>query len=98
MKKFQGYFFITFSSLYNEKLIMKTCVNILIFLIFCEFQMHAAIADVAAAKARMFINKPDGSMLLFDLFENIGKPYMHFLVVGPVVVVSDFGFCHFFGW
>jgi len=26
------------------------------------FQMHAGIAEVAAAKARMFINKPDGSM------------------------------------
>ena len=26
------------------------------------FQMHAGIAEVAAAKARMFVNKPDGSM------------------------------------
>jgi len=43
--------------------------------------MHAGIADVAAAKARMFINKPDGS-ILFDLFENIGKPYMHFFFCG----------------
>lgn len=24
--------------------------------------MHAGIAEVAAAKARMFVNKPDGSM------------------------------------
>ena len=32
---------------------------------FCNivvFQMHAGIAEVAAAKARMFVNKPDGSM------------------------------------
>ena len=28
------------------------------------FQLHAGIAEVAAAKARMFINKPDGSMSL----------------------------------
>lgn len=27
-------------------------------------QLHAGIAEVAAAKARMFINKPDGSKLL----------------------------------
>lgn len=27
--------------------------------------MHAGIAEVAAAKARMFINKPDGSMSCF---------------------------------
>lgn len=26
------------------------------------FQLHAGIAEVAAAKARMFVNKPDGSM------------------------------------
>lgn len=26
------------------------------------FQLHSGIADVAAAKARMFVNKPDGSM------------------------------------
>lgn len=25
-------------------------------------QMHSALAEVAAAKARMFVNKPDGSM------------------------------------
>lgn len=25
------------------------------------FQLHAGIAEVAAAKARMFVNKPDGS-------------------------------------
>jgi len=50
--------------------------------------MHAGIADVAAAKARMFINKPDGS-ILFDLFENIGKPYMHFFFV----VVGQDGEC-----
>jgi len=43
--------------------------------------MHAGIAEVAAAKARMFINKPDGSML-FDLFGNIGKRYMHFFCGG----------------
>ena len=30
-------------------------------LLFFSFQMHAGIAEVAAAKARMFINKPDGS-------------------------------------
>lgn len=30
--------------------------------------MHAALADVAAAKARMFVNKPDGSTLLFPTF------------------------------
>lgn len=28
------------------------------------FQLHAGIAEVAAAKARMFVNKPDGSMFL----------------------------------
>lgn len=32
---------------------------------FCSYimtiQMHAGIAEVAAAKARMFVNKPDGS-------------------------------------
>lgn len=33
--------------------------------------MHAGIAEVAAAKARMFVNKPDGSML-FDLFGGEG--------------------------
>lgn len=27
--------------------------------------MHAGIAEVAAAKARMFVNKPDGSMYCF---------------------------------
>lgn len=26
------------------------------------WQMHSALAEVAAAKARMFVNKPDGSM------------------------------------
>lgn len=35
---------------------------------FTLFQMHAALADVAAAKARMFVNKPDGSTLLFPTF------------------------------
>lgn len=28
------------------------------------FQLHSGIADVAAAKARMFVNKPDGSKIL----------------------------------
>ena len=28
-------------------------------------QMHAGIAEVAAAKARMFVNKPDGSKSSF---------------------------------
>ena len=28
------------------------------------FQLHAGIAEVAAAKARMFVNKPDGSRAL----------------------------------
>lgn len=27
-----------------------------------NFQLHAGIAEMAAAKARMFVNKPDGSM------------------------------------
>lgn len=35
---------------------------IFIFNILVIFQMHAGIAEVAAAKARMFVNKPDGSM------------------------------------
>lgn len=30
--------------------------------------MHAGIAEVAAAKARMFINKPDGSTLCFLMY------------------------------
>lgn len=30
-------------------------------LIYALFQLHAGIAEVAAAKARMFVNKPDGS-------------------------------------
>lgn len=29
--------------------------------------MHAGIAEVAAAKARMFVNKPDGSTSLSQL-------------------------------
>lgn len=32
------------------------------FLALCSFQVHSGIAEVAAAKARMFVNKPDGSM------------------------------------
>jgi len=28
-----------------------------------SLQMHASLAEVAAAKARMFVNKPDGSKL-----------------------------------
>lgn len=31
--------------------------------------MHAGIAEVAAAKARMFVNKPDGSTLLTYVLE-----------------------------
>ena len=30
-------------------------------------QVHAGIAEVAAAKARMFVNKPDGSMSFLEL-------------------------------
>lgn len=30
-------------------------------------QMHAGIAEIAAAKARMFVNKPDGSKSLYSL-------------------------------
>jgi hypothetical protein len=30
-------------------------------------QMHAGLAEVAAAKARMFVNKPDGSIFLAPL-------------------------------
>lgn len=35
--------------------------NFLNFLCSVMFQLHAGIAEVAAAKARMFVNKPDGS-------------------------------------
>lgn len=31
------------------------------------FQLHAGLAEVAAAKARMFVNKPDGSMYFYLL-------------------------------
>lgn len=33
-----------------------------VLLILWVFQLHAGLAEVAAAKARMFVNKPDGSM------------------------------------
>lgn len=29
--------------------------------VYASLQMHASLAEVAAAKARMFVNKPDGS-------------------------------------
>lgn len=33
------------------------------------FQLHSGIAEVAAAKARMFINKPDGSASSYYLLK-----------------------------
>lgn len=41
-------------------------------------QLHAGIAEVAAAKARMFVNKPDGSK-----YSEILSPYFrnyHYLL------------------
>lgn len=38
-------------------------------------QVHAGIAEVAAAKARMFINKPDGSTLFEFLKYFLDKKY-----------------------
>jgi hypothetical protein len=31
-------------------------------LVLCSFQLHSGITEVAVANARMFVNKPDGSM------------------------------------
>jgi hypothetical protein len=51
-------------------------------LTFCQFQLHAGIGEVAAAKARMFVNKPDGSMM-FSLDETWNwKPRIHGFVFG----------------
>lgn len=40
--------------------------------VYASLQMHASLAEVAAAKARMFVNKPDGSKLFWMLMRNIG--------------------------
>lgn len=51
--------------------------------------MHAGIAEVAAAKARMFINKPDGSML-FDLFETLSWKILYSCFFGADWRCTDF--------
>lgn len=51
-----SFFFFSFLGTYTATRIFFSYIVV--------FQLHAGIAEVAAAKARMFINKPDGSMSL----------------------------------
>ena len=53
--------------------------QLLNYLVSCKlyFQLHASIAEVAAAKARMFVNKPDGSMSVCNPLSSLILKTLH---------------------